>query len=216
MKTLYIFGDSFSTNYSSINEISIEESWPVLLSNKLEYKLKSYASAGISNYGILNSIYDNLDLSNVDDSDVVIIGITFYERLFDFWKNIGIDLRNNDISGFSETEINFYKEKILDKESMNRYIKNSLIQYNFIINCLKDKTTNVLFWNMDNCDLEIFQKMLKNHNKNYIKPFEEKSWIDYCYSNKLWWQTNNDKHFGKTGHKEFFEYLYQYIQREII
>jgi hypothetical protein len=54
--------------------------------------------------------------------------------------------------------------------------------------------------------------MIKLNSENYIKPFDKKCWIDYCYSNKLWWQTNNDKHFGKTGHKEFFEYLYPYIQ----
>ena len=66
MKNLYIFGDSFSTNFSTINEIELEESWPILLSNKLNYELKSYASPGISNYGILNKIYDNLDLTEID------------------------------------------------------------------------------------------------------------------------------------------------------
>ena len=30
------------------------------------------------------------------------------------------------------------------------------------------------------------------------------------------WQTNNDKHFGKIGHKQFFEYLYQYIEPKLI
>ena len=93
MNSLYIFGDSFSTNFSTINEIELQDSWPILLSNKLGYELKSHASAGISNYGILNTIYNN---SNFDKDDIVIIGITFYDRLYDFWKNIGIDLRNND------------------------------------------------------------------------------------------------------------------------
>ena len=212
MNTLYIFGDSFSTNFSSINEISIEESWPILLSNKLGYELKSYASSGISNYGILNSIYDNLDVDKLDSSDVVIIGITFYERIYDFWKGIGVDLKEKKFENFTKNEIDFYQEKILDETGMIQYTKNALIQYNFIINSLKKITPNVLFWNIDNCDLHIFQKMIKNHNKNYIKPFNQSCWIDYCYSNEKWWQTNNDKHFGKTGHKEFFQYLYGYIQ----
>ena len=82
MNNLYVFGDSFSTNFSTTNEILIEESWPVLLSEKLGYELKSFASAGISNHGILNSIYNN---SNFDKDDIVIIGITFYDRLYDFW-----------------------------------------------------------------------------------------------------------------------------------
>lgn len=211
MNQLYIFGDSFSTNFSTINEIKLEESWPILLSNKLGYELKSHASPGISNYGILASIYDNLDFDKLDSTDVVIIGITFYERIYDFWKGIGIDLNENNFENFTKNEIHFYEEKILDENGMIQYTKNALTQYNFVINSIKKITPNVLFWNIDNCDLYVFQKMIKNHNKNYIKPFDKTSWIDYCYSNKMWWQTNNDKHFGKTGHKEFFEYLYGYI-----
>ena len=120
MKNLYIFGDSFSTNFSSINEIKLEESWPMLLSNKLGYELKSYVSPGISNCGILNKIYHNLDLTEIDKSDIIIIGITFYDRLYDLWKNAGIDLRNNHTAGFTETEVNFYQEKILDTDGMAR------------------------------------------------------------------------------------------------
>jgi hypothetical protein len=211
MKNLYVFGDSFSTNYSATNEVSIEESWPVLLSNKLGYELKSYASPGISNYGILENIYYNLNLLEIDESDIIIISITFYDRLFDFWKSTGVDLENDTIY-FTKKEMNFYEEKILDTNGMERYAKNSLAQFDFIINSLKKITPNVLFWNIDNCNLPIFRKIKKENIKNYVKPFDKSSWIDYCYSNRLWWQTNNDKHFGKTGHKEFFEYLYQYIQ----
>jgi len=212
MNNLYVFGDSFSTNFSTINEILIEESWPVLLSQKLGYELKSFASAGISNYGILNSIYNN---SNFDKDDIVIIGITFYDRLYDFWKNIGIDLRNNDTEGFTENEINFYQEKLINTNGMLQYTQTALLQYNFIIKLLK-QTTNVYFWNMDKCGLPLFNEMTKIHHKNYIKPFNEICWIDYCNSNSNWWQTNNDRHFGKTGHKEFFEYLYPYIQTNLI
>ena len=212
MNTLYIFGDSFSTNFSSINEISVEESWPELLSNKLGYELKSYASPGISNYGILQTIYENLDLNRLDNKDVVVIGITFYERIYDFWKGIGIDFKGNNFEQFTKNEVNFYEEKIMDNIGMKHYTKNALTQYDFIINSIKKITPNIFFWNMDNTDLYIFQKMIENNHKNYLKPFGEKCWIDYCYSNKEWWQTNNDKHFGKTGHKEFFQYLYQYIQ----
>ena len=67
----------FSTNFSTINEIELQDSWPTLLSNKLGYELKSFASAGISNYGILNTIYNN---SNFDKNDIVIIGWSFVHR----------------------------------------------------------------------------------------------------------------------------------------
>lgn len=212
MKNLYIFGDSFSTNFSTIYEVLIEESWPVLLSEKLGYELKSFASAGISNYGILNNIYNN---SNFDKNDVVIIGMTFYDRLYDFWKNIGIDLRNNDSVGFNEIEIQFYQNKIIDTNGMMQYTQNALLQYDFIIKSLI-KTTNVYFWNMDKCGLPLFNQMVNTYNKHYIKPFQYQCWIDFCNETPKWWQKNNDRHFGKMGHKEFFEYLYPYIQSNLI
>ena len=176
MKNLYVFGDSFSTNYSATNEVSIEESWPVLLSNKLGYELKSYASPGISNYGILENIYYNLNLLEIDESDIIIISITFYDRLFDFWKSTGVDLENDTIH-FTKKEISFYQEKILDTFGMERYAKNSLAQFDFIINSLKKITPNVLFWNIDNCNLPIFRKIKKENPKNYVKPFDKTSWI---------------------------------------
>lgn len=212
MNKLYIFGDSFSTNFSTINEIDTNESWPVLLSKKINYELQSFASAGISNYGILNSIYNNY---NFTKNDIVIIGITFYDRLYDFWKNIGIDLRNNDTVGFNEVEIAFYQNKIIDTNGMMQYTQNALLQYNFIIKSLIN-TTNVYFWNMDKCGLPIFNNMIKEYGRYYIKPFNQVCWIDYCNSNPNWWQTNNDRHFGKVGHLEFFQYLYEYIQKNII
>lgn len=212
MKNLYIFGDSFSTNFSTINEVLVEDSWPVLLSNKIDYKLKSFASAGISNFGILNSIYKNL---NFDKDDIVIIGITFYDRLYDFWKNIGIDLNNNNTDQFNDTEIQFYQHKILDINGMMQYTENALLQYNFILQQLNN-VTNVYFWNMDKCGLPLFNQMIKKHHQNYIKPFKYECWIDFCNQTPSWWQKNNDRHFGKMGHKEFFEYLYPYIQPTLI
>ena len=203
---LIIFGDSFSTNFSVTNEIGLEESWPMLLANKLNYNLHNFANAGISNYGILNNIYSHLKFNELTKSDIVIIGFTFYDRLYDFWKNIGIDLRNNNSVGFSDIETAFYENKIIDTNGMIQYTQNALLQYNFIIQSLK-QITNVYFWNMDKCGLPLFNQMVKTHNKNYIKPFNENCWIDYCNSNSNWWQTNNDRHFGKTGHNEFFQYL---------
>jgi hypothetical protein len=216
MNKLYIFGDSFSTNFSTINEVSVEESWPVLLANKLEYELVSYASAGISNFGNLNKIYENLDIQSLDKNDMVIIGITFYDRLYDFWKNVGIDLRNNDTEGFTNVEVDFYKEKLLNTNGMMQYTQSSILQYNFIIDSLLKITTNVFFWNMDKCGLPLFNKMIIKNSKNYIKPFNFDCWIDYCNSNPEWWQKNNDRHFGKEGHNQFFQYLYQYTQNNLI
>ena len=66
---------------------------------------------------------------------------------------------------------------------------------------------------MDKCGLSLFDNLIKNNENNYLKPYTKSCWIDYCNSKPDWWQTNNDRHFGKLGHKEFFEYLYRYIQK---
>jgi hypothetical protein len=213
---LIIFGDSFSTNFSVSNEINLEESWPALLSNKLDYNLYNFANAGISNCGILNNIYTHLKFNELTKSDVIIIGFTFYDRMYDFWKNVGIDLKNNDTTSFSELEVKFYQYKQIDDDAMNKYTHNTLLQYNFIINSLKKITPNVFFWNMDKCEISLFDEMVKNNTKNYIKPFDKICWMDYCNETPEWWQKNDDRHFGKTGHLEFFQYLYEYIQKDLI
>jgi hypothetical protein len=212
MKNLYIFGDSFSTNFSQTNEIKVEDSWTNLLADKMEYELKNFASAGISNYGILNSIYKNLNIKKIDYSDLVIIGFTFYDRIYDFYKNVGIDLRNNTIDGYDTYEIEYYQKKFIDKNAMLQYTHTALLQYNFILDSLRSKGISFLFWNMDKCGLHLFDELIEKYPKNYLKPFGKKCWIDYCNTNPNWWQTNDDRHFGKTGHSEFFQYLYPYIQ----
>jgi hypothetical protein len=213
MKSLIVFGDSFSTNFSTINEIEEKDSWPVLLSEKLGYELKNHASAGISNFGILNSIYKNLDIKKIDYSDIVIIGLTFYDRIYDFYKDRGIDLRNNNTDGYEDYEIEFYQKKWVSENSMLQYTHTTLLQYNFIIDSLRSKGIKFLFWNMDKCGLSLFDKLVEKYPKNYVNPFGKKCWIDYCNSKPEWWQSNDDRHFGKNGHSEFFQYLYGYIQQ---
>lgn len=213
MKNLYVFGDSFSTNFSTINEIEEKDSWPVLLSKELGYELKNFASAGISNYGILNFIYKNLDIKKIDYSDLVVIGLTFYDRIYDFYKDRGIDLRNNNVEGYEQYEIEFYQKKWISENSMLQYTHTALLQYNFIIDSLRSKGIKFLFWNMDKCGLSLFDKMTEKYPKNYVNPFGKKCWIDYCNIKKEWWQSNDDRHFGKIGHSEFFQYLYGYTQQ---
>jgi len=211
MNNLYIFGDSFSTNFSTINEIKKEESWPVLLSNSFNLELKNYSSAGISNFGLLNIIYKNLEVNKIKESDIVIIGFTFYDRMYDFYKDTGIDLRNNNLQGYESYEIDYYQKKWINENSMAQYTQTALLQYKFILDCLDKQRVKFLFWNMDKCGLPIFEKLIEKYQKNYINPFGKKCWIDFCDTQPEWWQTNNDRHFGKLGHSKFFQYLYSYI-----
>ena len=58
---------------------------------------------------IANKIYDNLYFDKLDKNDIVIIGITFYERIYDFWKNAGIELKDVNSQQFTKNEINLFK-----------------------------------------------------------------------------------------------------------
>ena len=80
---------------------------------------------------------------------MVIIGLTFYDRIYDFYKDRGIDLRNNNTDGYEHYEIEFYQKKWVSENSMLQYTHTTLLQYNFIIDSLRSKGIKFLFWNMD-------------------------------------------------------------------
>ena len=110
---LYIYGDSFSTNYSTDDShVDKEFSWPYLLRDKLELEIIDQGHAGISNQGLLQMIYRNF---NPKDAHTVIIGLTFFNRTYDFYKNGGVDILHNTKEellekGIFEYEIDFYKK----------------------------------------------------------------------------------------------------------
>ena len=55
-KKLYIFGDSFSKNFSTEVKIDEKDTWTYLLSNEMGIELADNAYSGISNQGILQML----------------------------------------------------------------------------------------------------------------------------------------------------------------
>jgi len=99
-KKLYIFGDSFSKNFSTEIKIDEKDTWTYLLANKLGLELADNAYSGISNQGMLQMVYRYL---NISDSELIIFGMTFFNRIYDFYKNGGVDIMYNS------------KEQLLEK-----------------------------------------------------------------------------------------------------
>ena len=130
MNNLYIFGDSFSTNFTSTNEVEINDSWPVLLSEKLNLNLINHAIIGASNGEIINKFFEKYE--DIKKDDIVIFEIGFYNRVLDPFQNTTVAIEYDD--RFIKVEMDFFEYKSLD---MDEYIKQDLVKMEFIFNYLK-------------------------------------------------------------------------------
>lgn len=219
MKNLIIFGDSFSTNFTTTNEVEVNESWPVLLSKKLNCNLLNFGIIGASNGEIINKFFEKY--REIKKGDFVILEIGFYNRVLDAFKNttvaIGYDTR------FAKVEMDFFEYKALN---LDEYITQDLIKFAFICNYLKIIGANFLVWSIDrelNKEKEPrayahFFYHLRDEIQNNMVHFNGKfSCMDeFINPNKKYWCSDGDKHFNKLAHSDFFEYLYPYIQRKLI
>lgn len=219
---LYIFGDSFSTNYSTDNShVGKEFSWPYLLRDKLQLEIVDQGHAGISNQGLLQMLYRQL---NPADANTVIIGLTFFNRTYDFYKNGGVDILHHTKGellekGVFDYEIDFYTERMNDAVGYKRYLQQLLEQYLFIFKTLKHLNVKFHFWCLDSIQgVHAFDVMKTQYSQHFIpNPNGEDAWFKpYIDKKTEWWQKNSDRHFSKFGHSEFFQYLYGYIQKDLI
>ena len=84
MNKLWIFGDSFSSDFDIkyshqnhidyMNLIDVNEMihWPTILANKLNYKLVNLAKGGNSNYQIFFNLCENIN--QIEENDIILIG----------------------------------------------------------------------------------------------------------------------------------------------
>jgi len=65
--TIWIFGDSFSTNY----KVDIEQSWPEIIGTKLKKQVKNFAHEAVDNFFIYSQYLDQK--ADIKDDDIVIV-----------------------------------------------------------------------------------------------------------------------------------------------
>ena len=116
---LIIFGDSFSTHFTTNNSVVLEESWPVLLSKKLNLNLINNALPGASNGEITNEIFKKYD--DIKDDDIVILEIGFFNRILEQFSGTTFMLGYND-DRFDELDFKFYTRKVLNMDSATTHI----------------------------------------------------------------------------------------------
>ncbi len=216
MNNLIIFGDSFSTHYSTDDSVLLEESWPILLSKELKFNLINNSLVGASNGEILNSFFNKYE--SINDGDIVILEIGFFNRLLDSFKNTTFTLGFGG-GRFSELETKFYESKIFE---LDEYIMQDFVKFKFICEYLQQKNIQFYIWCVTDYKYDtarpksiyFFENELYDKFKDNFILFNDKLSLmdEVIEKNPKFWVNNSDKHFNKLGHEYFFLYLYDIIK----
>jgi hypothetical protein len=212
MKTIWTFGDSFTSGDGCVETLPIGDGdfkyyneykqpdsdiWPNILGKTIGFNVKNIGKSGASNDYIIDSIIDNFD--NIEFDDIVIIEKTFYQR-FDVPDLCGNKFRTHYAEYLSTLSIDLNK---------NKYINNKL-ELETILNYSVLFSDNLLFKKRQDKRFNFIEKQLRNKiNKILIWDV-----LDFFNVNieTIGQHTNGkikDYHFSFNGHKSFSEFLYK-------
>ena len=203
---LFVFGDSFSTNYTTDIPIPLQDSWPELLSKNLNCTLKNYASAGMCNGEIINRFIARY--KEITPEDVVIIQTGFFSRILNPFTNSTLFL--NDVLNKSDhknqssntmAEYNFFIQYI---NNLDTYFNNEVLKFQFIFDFLTLQGNKFLIWSVDN-NSYLEKYIFPAYKKHYV--MYPKDWENITSNPKHW--NGNDRHFNGIAHKYVSEIFYQ-------
>jgi hypothetical protein len=228
MNTLWIFGDSFSSDfdyknlhenhktYMDIFNIEYIPVWASVLGEKLGYDVKNLAKGGNSNYQIFQDYCDSCNL--IQPNDIVIVGWGLIDKFRISQNNKVVNIHPNNTRDYEN----------MSKSTLDEMIKNRREIYNGIdiwageiygweraIDTLsKNKGYQIYFWSTEEDRL-----MKQEDKKNYLCSESKISLIYYlrdlgCLSMSQ--ETNNvvgDSHFGLQGHNKQAEIFYNEIKK---
>jgi len=240
MKTLWIFGDSFSINfdYNNLHDnhkkymeiIGVNEfkTWPALLAKKLNYELKNLSKGGDSNYQTFQNICDNCHV--IKENDIVIVGWGLITKFRISHNNQFVNVHPQggikDYGTLSKETI----QEILDNRLKNfryankrdRYVEEVYLWEKVISVLAKNKNFKVYFWNSEEERLIYCEPIEFKNNRNYFCKDSEEPLIHYLRKNgctTMEDETNGlipDSHFGIGGHNKQAEIFHNEILNKII
>ena len=189
MNTVWIFGDSFSSDYENNQMDSFKEyvklkgynpkTFGKLISEQYNMDYVNYAREGYDNYSILESFCDVVD--KIQDGDIIFLGWSHYHRFrimcYEGWKSItgtgSCDkMSNNTIEEVLMNRTHPYYER--EVKSWNKLIKHFI---------KSQPNTKMIIWEW--------------YKPNFFHKFQTISK-----------ETNgiiDDLHWSERGHMEFFE-----------
>lgn len=233
MNTLWIFGDSFSSDFDynnlhqnhktymeimGINHISV---WGTVIGEKLGLQVKNLAKGGSSNYQIFQDYCDSCHL--VQSNDIVIVGWGLIDKFRISQNNKVINIHPNNTRDYEN----------MSKSTLDEMVKNRREIYNGIdiwageiygweraMDTLsKNKGYQIYFWSSEEDRLIYIENDDHKKSKNYLCSESKQSLIHYlrdvgCLSMSQ--ETNNvvgDSHFGLQGHNKQAEIFYNEIKK---
>ena len=233
MNTLWIFGDSFSSDfdyknlhvnhksYMEIFNIDHIPVWASVLGEKLGYDVKNLAKGGSSNYQIFQDYCDSCHLTQ--PNDIVIVGCGLIDKFRISQNNKVINIHPNNTRDYEN----------MSKSTLDEMVKNRREIYNGIdiwageiygweraMDTLsKNKGYQIYFWSSEEDRLIYKENDDHKKSKNYLCSESKQSLIHYlrnmgCLSMSQ--ETNNivgDSHFGLQGHNKQAEIFYNEIKK---
>lgn len=202
MSNLWIFGDSYSTDfdmkhvhqnhidYMQLMNVNMMSYWPTLLADKLNYNLKNCAKGGNSNYQIFFDFCEKINLIN--DGDVILIGWALLGKFI-----IADNNQFNNIHPYGQhhyTSIsNDCLQELIKNREQNIWEKEVKNWEKLIEIISKYKSCKIIFWSGE-------ENKLKNKK------------IDVTYCETMTNETIGaiqDSHLGISGHERLAEIFYK-------
>ena len=208
---LYVNGDSNSSGHELS---SIENSWSMLLGEKLKMSLVNYARAGASNPAILRTTKSFLSQPGIENTFVV-IGWTSWER--EEW-NFRNQYYNVNAGGHDLLPVELqqrYKDWVIQQDGEARYAKSKLL-HNEIYQLHKTLQLkniphlffNALmpFWHKDLGD----PTLCKDWDDCFLYPYLQ-DYNYYWYLKKQGFVPTSGNHYLETAQQHWADVLYNYI-----
>lgn len=233
MNNLFTFGCSFTEDYHTSNVDTYADykkhlggyypkSWPIVLSENLNYKLKNYGEGASGNQQIFQEVCKRCDEFKVND--IVIVEWTFLERYRlaldnNSWLKLGPGKINNPQSPISEE----CHESIVINRTLKPYV-DELYDYEKIINKLsKFVGFNVFYWSIDNGVLYNTPNLIERNHYLLNDMIKDRHDNAFAITNKnggykIVEETEGkiiDYHLGGTGHKVMGDLFYRHIIKHI-
>ena len=228
MNTLWIFGDSFSSDFdyknlhgnhkSYMDIFNVEHIWvwASVLGEKLGYDVKNLAKGGNSNYQIFQDYCDSCHL--IQPNDIVIVGWGLIDKFRISQNNKFINIHPNNTRDYENMSKSTLDEMIKNRQEVYNGIDIWAGEINGWENAMdtlsKNKGYQIYFWSTEEDRL-----MKQEDKKNYLCSESKKSLIHYlrdlgCLSMSQ--ETNDvvgDSHFGLQGHNKQAEIFYNEIKK---